>query len=67
MFAAEKGALFDKAVKCLLSCIWEEHPEWDLTFVNPKVVLDLIAEFARENEQEEAKKVAQDRRTRGAE
>ena len=47
-FGAKKGVLFDEAVKCLLSCIWEEHPEWDLMFVNPNVVPDLIAEFGKE-------------------
>ena len=26
-FVAEKGALFDETVKCLLSRIWKEHPE----------------------------------------
>ena len=37
-----------------------------MTFVNPDVVPDLIAEFAKEKEQEEAEIVAQERRTRGA-
>ena len=58
--------LFDEAVKCLLSCNWEEHLEWDLTFVNPKVLPDLIAEFAREKEQEEAEMTAQEQRMQGA-
>ena len=53
-------------MKCLFSCIWEEHLEWDLTFVNPKVIHDLIAEFVRENEQEDAEMAAQELRTRGA-
>ena len=65
-FDVEKEALFDEAVKCLLSCIWGEHPEWDLTFVNPNVVPDLIAEFAREREQEEAEIAALEQGTRGA-
>ena len=49
-FTTEKGAMFDEVVKCLLLCIWEQHPEWELTFVNPEVVLDLIVEFAKERE-----------------
>ena len=65
-FATEKGALFDEAVKCLISCIWKEYPEWDLTFVNPKVVPDLITEFTREKAQEDAEMVAQELRTRCA-
>ena len=64
-FVIEKRVLFDKAVKCLLSCIQEEHPEWDLTFVNPDVVPDLIVEFAKENKLEEVEMVAQEQRTRG--
>ena len=53
-FAVEMGALFDEDVKCHLSCIWEEHPVWDLMFVNPEVVPDLIVEFVKKREQEEA-------------
>ena len=65
-FAAEKGTLFDEVVKCLISCIYEEQPAWDLTFVNPEVVLNLIAEFTIEKEQEDAEMVTQELRTRGA-
>ena len=46
--------------------IGEEHLEWDLTFVNCKVVPDLIAESAREKKQEGAKMAAQELRMRGA-
>ena len=64
-FAAKKGTLFDKVVKCLLSCIWKEHPKWDLMFVKPEVVPDLIVDFTRD-EQEDAKMIAQMLRTQGA-
>ena len=53
-FTTEKRALFDEAVKCLLSCIWEDHPEQDFTFVNLEVVPDLIVEFTREKKQEDS-------------
>ena len=44
-FFTENGVLFNETMKCLLSYIWEEYSEWDLTFVHPEVVLGLIADF----------------------
>lgn len=54
-FHAFSSSRYDEGIIKFIRSVWEEHPEWDLIFLNEDVVLGLISQFEAEKEAKEQK------------